>query len=35
MLNCVIYNTHVLSLVLLDGGNAPITGFIILQLSDY
>jgi len=24
ILNCVIYSTHVLSLVLLDGGNAPI-----------
>ena len=26
MLNCVIYSTHVSSLVLLDGGNAPIFG---------
>jgi len=26
LLNCVIYSTHVSSLVLLDGGNAPIIG---------
>ena len=30
MLNCVIYSTAVSSLVLLDGGNAPIIGFIVL-----
>ena len=28
MLNCVIYNTHISSLVLLDGGNAPIIGWL-------
>ena len=26
MFNCIIYSTHVSSLVLLDGGNAPIFG---------
>ena len=34
MLNYVTYSTHVSSLVLLDGGNSPIIGFIKLQLSD-
>ena len=32
--NCVIYTTQVSSLILLDDGNAPIIGFIRLQLSD-
>jgi len=32
MLNCVIYSTHISSLVLLDGSNATIIGFIRLQL---
>jgi len=26
MRNCVIYDTHVSRLILLDGGNAPIIG---------
>ena len=34
ILNCVIYSTHISSLVLLNGGNAPIIGFIRLPLSD-
>ena len=34
-LNCVIYSTHVSNHVLLDGGNAPIIGFIRFLLKNF